>query len=51
MMHSAESIIVVEYLRDCKSIYEPALAHESVDTGVLFEEEKTEVENLVRLSL
>jgi hypothetical protein len=43
-----ESIFEVEYLR--KSIFETALAHESVDPGLLFDE-KTEMENLMRLSL
>jgi hypothetical protein len=31
-------IFVVEYLREYESIFEPALAHESVDPGVLFDE-------------
>jgi hypothetical protein len=50
MQHSAESIFVVEYLRKHESIFETALAHESVDPGVFFDEKKPEVENLVRLS-
>jgi hypothetical protein len=35
MMHSAESIFVFEYLCEYESIFETALAHESVDSGVL----------------
>jgi hypothetical protein len=50
MHHCAESIFKVDYLREYESIFETALAHESVDPGVLFVE-KPEVENLVRLSL
>jgi hypothetical protein len=50
MHHCAESIFKVDYLREYESIFETALARESVDPGVLFEE-KTEVENLVRVSL
>jgi hypothetical protein len=45
MHHCAESIFKVDY--EYESIFETALAHESVDPGVLFDE-KT---NLVRLSL
>jgi hypothetical protein len=48
MQRSAESIFVVEYLREYESIIETALVHESVDPRALFDE-KTEVENLVRL--
>jgi hypothetical protein len=42
---------VVEYLREYESIFETALAHESVDPAVLFDKKQTntEVENLVRL--
>jgi hypothetical protein len=50
MRHCAESIFKVDYLREYESILETAFAHESMDPGVLFDE-KTEVENLVRLSL
>jgi hypothetical protein len=32
------AIFVVEYLREYKSIFETALAHESLDSGVLFDE-------------
>jgi hypothetical protein len=39
-------IFVVEYLHEYKSIFETALAHESVDPVVLFDEKKPEVENL-----
>jgi hypothetical protein len=45
MRHSAESIFVVEYLREFESICKTVLAHESGDPGVQFNE------NLVRLSL
>jgi hypothetical protein len=41
---------VVEYLCEYESIFKTALAHESGDPGVQFDE-KPEVENLVRLSL
>jgi hypothetical protein len=34
----AESIFKVDYLREYESIFETALAHESVDPGVLFDE-------------
>jgi hypothetical protein len=40
----------IELLREFESIIKTALAHESGDTGVLFNE-KSRVENLVRLSL
>jgi hypothetical protein len=52
MQHTgtSESIFVVVYLCEYKSIFETALAHESVDPGVLLDE-KSDVENLVRLSL
>jgi hypothetical protein len=50
MKHTAESIFVVAYFRVYESIFETPLAHESVDPVVLFDE-KTEVENLVRLPL
>jgi hypothetical protein len=36
----AESIFVVKYLCEYESIFETALAHESVDPGVLFDEQK-----------
>jgi hypothetical protein len=32
-------IFVVEYIRECESIYETTLAHESMDPGVLFDEQ------------
>jgi hypothetical protein len=51
MHHCAESIFKVDYLREYESIFETALAHESVDSRVLFYEKKPAVENLVRLSL
>jgi hypothetical protein len=51
MHHCAESIFKVEYLREYESIFETASAHESVDPGVLFDEKKPEVENLVLLFL
>jgi hypothetical protein len=38
MHHCAESIFKVDYLREYESIFETALAHESVDPGVLFNE-------------
>jgi hypothetical protein len=38
MHHCAESIFKVDYLREYESIFEAALAHESVDPGVLFDE-------------
>jgi hypothetical protein len=38
MQNSAESIFVVEYLREYESIFETALAHESVDPGEMFYE-------------
>jgi hypothetical protein len=34
------AIIVVEYIREYESIFETALAHESVDPGILFDEKK-----------
>jgi hypothetical protein len=45
------AIFVVEYLREYESIFETALAHESVGLGVLFDVKKPEVDILVRLSL
>jgi hypothetical protein len=33
MQHSAESIFIVEYLREYKSLFEAALAQESVVPG------------------
>jgi hypothetical protein len=39
-----------KFLLDYESIFETALAHKSGDPEVLFDE-KTEVENFVRLSL
>jgi hypothetical protein len=36
-----EAICVVQYLREYESIFETALAHESVDPGVLFDEKTT----------
>jgi hypothetical protein len=50
MQHSAESIFIVEYLREYKSLFEAALAQKSVVPGVMFDE-KPEAKNLVRLSL
>jgi hypothetical protein len=41
----------IELLREFESIFKPALAHESGDPGVPFNEKKPRVENLVRLSL
>jgi hypothetical protein len=38
MHHCAESIFKVDYRREYESIFETALAHESVDPGVLFDE-------------
>jgi hypothetical protein len=38
MGHSAESIFVVEYLREFESICKTVLAHESGDPGVQFNE-------------
>jgi hypothetical protein len=38
MHHCAESILKADYLREYESIFETALAHESVDPGVLFDE-------------
>jgi hypothetical protein len=38
MQHSAESIFVVEYLREYESIFETASTLESVDLGLLFDE-------------
>jgi hypothetical protein len=38
MHHCAESIFKVDYLREYESVFETALAHESVDPGVLFDE-------------
>jgi hypothetical protein len=41
----------IELLRECESIFKTALAHESGDPGVPFNEKKPRVENLVRLYL
>jgi hypothetical protein len=41
MQHSAESIFIIEYLREYEFIFKTALAHESGGPGVLFDE-KTE---------
>jgi hypothetical protein len=38
MHHCAKSIFKVGYLREYESIFETALAHESVDPGILFDE-------------
>jgi hypothetical protein len=38
MHHCAESILKVDYLHEYESIFETALAHESMDPGVLFDE-------------
>jgi hypothetical protein len=43
MQHSAESIFVIEYLREYESIFETTLAYESVDPVVLFDAKKPEV--------
>jgi hypothetical protein len=40
MHHCGESIFKVDYLREYESIFETALAHESVDPGVLFDEKQ-----------
>jgi hypothetical protein len=40
-LQSAESIFVFKYLRKYESIFETALAHESVDPGELFDENIT----------
>jgi hypothetical protein len=41
VMHSTESIFIIEYLRKYEFIFETALAHESGGPGVLIDE-KTE---------
>jgi hypothetical protein len=51
MLHSAESNLIIKYLREYEFIFKTALAHESGDLGELFAKKKTRVENLVRLSL
>jgi hypothetical protein len=51
MRHSAESMFVVDYLREFESICKIVLSHESGDPGVQFNEKKPRVENLVTLSL
>jgi hypothetical protein len=38
MHYCAESVFKVDYLREYEFIFENALAHESVDPGVLFDE-------------
>jgi hypothetical protein len=38
MHHCAESIFKVDFLREYESIFETALAHESVGPGVLIDE-------------
>jgi hypothetical protein len=38
MRHSAESIFIIEYLREYEFIFETALAHESGGPGVLIDE-------------
>jgi hypothetical protein len=38
MQHTAESNLIIKYLREYKSIFKMALAHESGDPGVLFDE-------------
>jgi hypothetical protein len=38
MQHIFESIFVVEYLREYESLFKTALAHESVDLGILVDE-------------
>jgi hypothetical protein len=38
MRHSAESNLIIEYLREYEFIFKTALAHESGDPGVLFAE-------------
>jgi hypothetical protein len=50
MMHSTESIFVVKYLREYESILNAALAFESLEPRVLFDE-KTVVKNLMRHGL
>jgi hypothetical protein len=49
MQHSAELILIVEYFCEYESTFGTALAHKSVNPGVLFDEKTPEVENLVRL--
>jgi hypothetical protein len=39
MLHSAETIFVIEYLRGFESIFETASAYEQEDSGVLFSEQ------------
>jgi hypothetical protein len=51
MHHCAESIFTVDFLREYESIFETALAHESVGPGVLFDKKKPAVKNIVLLSL
>jgi hypothetical protein len=38
VMHSAESIFIIEYLREYEFIFETALAHELGGPGVLIDE-------------
>jgi hypothetical protein len=42
MQHRAELIFIVKYLREYESIFETALAYESVDPGLLFDEKKNQ---------
>jgi hypothetical protein len=51
VMHSVESIFIIEYLREYEFIFETALAHESGGPVVLIDEKKLRVENLVTGSL
>jgi hypothetical protein len=37
MQQTAESIFVVEYLREYESIFETALAHGPVDRGIVWQ--------------
>jgi hypothetical protein len=47
MLHSAEAILIIEYLREYEFVFATALGHESGDPGVLFAEKKPRVEKLV----
>jgi hypothetical protein len=51
MHHCAESIFKVDYLREYESIFENALAHESVDPGVLFDAKTRGRKSLEAVSL
>jgi hypothetical protein len=51
MLNLALSNKKIELLREFESVFKTALAHESGDPGIPFNEKKPRVENLVRLSL